>query len=94
MKSIRPLSALLVCAVLSGHAAGALAATDLTLTAPTDAVPSGSRSFFTVTSSTPGFLNMTLSNASGTEVRVVFLEMLRAVLAARCLMLKLPKPRK
>lgn len=72
MKSIRPLSALLVCAVLSGHAAGALAATTLTLTAPTDAVPSGSRSFFTVTSSTPGFLNMTLSNASGTEVIRLF----------------------
>lgn len=72
MKSIRPLSALLVCAALSGQAVGALAAADLTLTAPTDAVPGGSRSYFTVTSSTPGFLTLSLSDASGSEIALLF----------------------
>ena len=41
MKSIRPLSALLVCAALYGQSVSALAAADLTLTAPTEAVPGG-----------------------------------------------------
>ena len=72
MKSIRPLSALLICAALSGQAVGALAAADLTLTAPTDAIPGGSRSYFTVTSSTPGFMTLTLSDASGSEVALLF----------------------
>lgn len=72
MKSIRPLSALLVCAALYGQSVSALAAADLTLTAPTEAVPGGSRSYFTITSPTPGFLTMTLDDASGTEVALLF----------------------
>lgn len=55
MKSIRPLSALLVCAALVRQSVSALAAADLTLTAPTEAVPGGSRSYFTITSPTPVF---------------------------------------
>ncbi|MEI3405537.1 MAG: hypothetical protein V8Q79_02895 [Christensenellales bacterium] len=72
MKSIRPLSALLVCAALYGQSVSALAAADLTLTAPTEAIPGGSRSYFTITSPTPGFLTMTLDDASGTEVALLF----------------------
>lgn len=61
------------CLRCSGTAVvSALAAADLTLTAPTEAVPGGSRSYFTITSPTPGFLTMTLDDASGTEVALLF----------------------
>ena len=67
MKLNRPLSALVVSALLLGGASGALAASSgLQLSLPTATVAGGSRAQFTVNTSVPGFLTLTLSGPSGT----------------------------
>ena len=62
----------LACAALAQAVGQCAGSNDLTLTAPTEAVPGGSRSYFTITSPTPGFLTMTLDDASGTGVALLF----------------------
>ena len=74
MKSIRPLSALLVCAALSCVSSGVLAAPDASevpsfeITAPEGGVSGGSSSQLTITATLPGFLTLTLLDSSGQEV--------------------------
>ena len=67
MKLNRPLSALVVSALLFGGASGALAASSsLQLTLPTATIAGGSRTQFTLNTSVPGFLTLTISGPSGT----------------------------
>lgn len=65
MNAKKPLSALVVSALLFGGASGALAAAKLQLTLPTAEVPGGSHAQFTFTTDVPGFLTLTLSGPSG-----------------------------
>ena len=66
MKLNRPLSALVVSALLFGGASGALAASSgLQLSLPAATVAGGSRAQFTVNTSVPGFLTLTLDGPSG-----------------------------
>ena len=65
MKFKKPLSALVVSALLLG-ASGALAASaNLQLSLPTSEVPGGSHTQLTFTTDVPGFLTLTLNGPSG-----------------------------
>ena len=62
MKFKKPLSALVVSALLLGGASGALAASaNLQLSLPTSEVPGGSHTQLTFTTNVPGFLTLTLT---------------------------------
>ena len=66
MKFKKPLSALVVSALLLGGASGALAASaNLQLSLPTSEVPGGSHTQLTFTTDVPGFLTLTLNGPSG-----------------------------
>ena len=66
MKFKKPLSALVVSALLLGGASGALAASaNLQLALPTSEVPGGSHAQLTFTTDVPGFLTLTLNGPSG-----------------------------
>ena len=66
MKFKKPLSALVVSALLLGGASGALAASaNLQLALPTSEVPGGSHTQLTFTTNVPGFLTLTLNGPSG-----------------------------
>ena len=66
MKFKKPLSALVVSALLLGGASGALAASaKLQLALPTSEVPGGSHTQLTFTTNVPGFLTLTLNGPSG-----------------------------
>ena len=66
MKFKKPLSALVVSALLLGGASGALAASaKLQLSLPTSEVPGGSHTQLTFTTNVPGFLTLTLNGPSG-----------------------------
>lgn len=66
MKFKKPLSALVVSALLLGGASGALAASaKLQLSLPTSEVPGGSHAQLTFTTDVPGFLTLTLNGPSG-----------------------------
>ena len=66
MKFKKPLSALVVSALLLGGASGALAASaNLQLSLPTSEVPGGSHAQLTFTTNVPGFLTLTLNGPSG-----------------------------
>ena len=66
MKIKKPLSALVVSALLLGGASGALAASaNLQLSLPTSEVPGGSHAQLTFTTNVPGFLTLTLNGPSG-----------------------------
>ena len=66
MKFKKPLSALVVSALLLGGASGALAASaNLQLSLPTSEVPGGSHTQLTFTTNVPGFLTLTLNGPSG-----------------------------
>ena len=66
MKFKKPLSALVVSALLLGGASGALAASaKLQLALPTSEVPGGSHAQLTFTTDVPGFLTLTLNGPSG-----------------------------
>ena len=66
MKFKKPLSALVVSALLLGGASGALAASaNLQLALPTSEVPGGSHTQLTFTTDVPGFLTLTLNGPSG-----------------------------
>lgn len=66
MKFKKPLSALVVSALLLGGASGALAASaNLQLSLPTSEVPGGSHAQLTFTTDVPGFLTLTLNGPSG-----------------------------
>ena len=66
MKFKKPLSALVVSALLLGGASGALAASaNLPLSLPTSEVPGGSHTQLTFTTNVPGFLTLTLNGPSG-----------------------------
>ena len=65
MKFKKPLSALVVSALLLG-ASGALATSaNLQLSLPTSEVPGGSHTQLTFTTDVPGFLTLTLNGPSG-----------------------------
>ena len=66
MKFKKPLSALVVSALLLGGVSGALAASaNLQLALPTSEVPGGSHTQLTFTTNVPGFLTLTLNGPSG-----------------------------
>lgn len=66
MKFKKPLSALVVSALLLGGVSGALAASaNLQLALPTSEVPGGSHAQLTFTTDVPGFLTLTLNGPSG-----------------------------
>ena len=66
MKFKKPLSALVVSALLLGGACRRLAASaNLQLSLPTSEVPGGSHTQLTFTTDVPGFLTLTLNGPSG-----------------------------
>ncbi len=75
MKPIRPLSALVISALLPASPCAALAASkapSLKIEAPQTPIPGGSMGELTVTASVPGFLTLTLFDESGAEVLTLF----------------------
>ena len=77
MKLIRIVSALAVCAALLCMAVGALAAPDASevptfeITLPESGVIGGGSTQMLVTASLPGFLTLTLTDASGAQVKAL-----------------------
>lgn len=77
MKPIRPLSALLLTAMLAASPCAALAAKapkepSLKIEAPETPIPGGAMGELRVTASVPGFLTLTLFDESGAEVMTLF----------------------
>ena len=77
MKPIRPLSALLMTAMLAAAPCAALAdkapkEPSLKIEAPETPIPGGAMGELTVTASVPGFLTLTLFDKSGAEVMTLF----------------------
>lgn len=77
MKLIRTVLALAVCAVLLGAAVGALAAPDagevptFEITGPESGVTAGGSTQLIIDASLPGFLTLTLTDASGAQVKTL-----------------------